>query len=197
MRRRISWWLILESLSFDESKFKLELFSSVCVKLIPKITENGTNSDQSENKENQPQLTNGNTDKVRVPKFISWNFDPKFRFLPGFRGPFTFWTRNKAGNASEDEIEHINNGNDFEIEDIGTFDEPEKSKPTEKTTEKSTSQKSSEKSTSKSSEKVDSESEEEVEIVKDSPSEAFWFLEDGVVKSSKDVPTHFKARVSS
>ena len=109
----------------------------------------------------------------------------------------TFWTRNKAGNASEDEIEHINNGNDFEIEDIGTFDEPEKSKPTEKTSEKSTSQKSTEKSTSKSSEKVDSESEEEVEIVKDSPSEAFWFLEDGVVKSSKDVPTHFKARVSS
>ena len=104
-----------------------------------------------------------------------------------------FWTRHKAGNASEDEIEHINNGNDFEIEDIGTFDEPEKSKPTEKTT----SQKSTEKSTSKSSEKVDSESEEEVEIVKDSPSEAFWFLEDGVVKSSKDVPTHFKARVSS
>ena len=132
----------------------MELFSSVCVKLIPKITENGTNSDQSENKENQPQLTNGNSDK--------------------------------GGNASEDEIEHINNGNDFEIEDIGTFDEPEKSKATEKTP------KSNEKS-SKSSEKVvDSESEEEVEIVKDSPSEAFWFLEDGVVKSSKDVPDHFK-----
>ena len=69
--------------------------------------------------------------------------------------------------------------------------------PPKKTSEKSTSQKSTEKSTSKSSEKVDSESEEEVEIVKDSPSEAFWFLEDGVVKSSKDVPTHFKARVSS
>ena len=89
----------------------------------------------------------------------------------------------KAGNASEDEIEHINNGNDFEIEDIGTFDEPEKtSKPSEKS-------KSAEKSTSKSSEKVDSESDEEVEIVKDSPSEAFWFLEDGIVKSSKDVPS--------
>ena len=87
-----------------------------------------------------------------------------------------------GGNASEDEIEHINNGNDFEIEDIGTFDEPEKSKPSEKS-------KSTEKSTSKSSEKVDSESDEEVEIVKDSPSEAFWFLEDGIVKSSKDVPS--------
>ena len=70
--------LISESLSFDESKFKLELFSSVCVKLIPKITENGTNSDQSENKENQPQLTNGNSDKVRVRKFLSENIEPHF-----------------------------------------------------------------------------------------------------------------------
>ena len=67
--------IILESLSFDESKFKLELFSSVCVKLIPKITENGTNSDQSENKENQPQLTNGNSDKARVPKYKLENFE--------------------------------------------------------------------------------------------------------------------------
>ena len=65
---------ILESLSFDESKFKLELFSSVCVKLIPKITENGTNSDQSENKENQPQLTNGNSDKGRVRKIFHQKF---------------------------------------------------------------------------------------------------------------------------
>ena len=96
----------------------------------------------------------------------------------------------KGGNASEDEIEHINNGNDFEIEDIGTFDEPEKSKPSEKS-------KSTEKSTSKSSEKVDSESDEEVEIVKDSPSEAFWFLEDGIVKSSKDVPSQgSKSRIA-
>lgn len=135
---------IKESLSFDDSKFKLELFSSVLVKIIPKITENGN----SENKENEPELTNGKEDAL---------------------------------DDREDEIEHINNGNDFEIEDIGTFDEPAPERP-EKAPEKK-----------KVEEKPDSESEEEIELIKDRETvEAFWYLEDGIVKSAKEVPSHFK-----